>query len=68
MDSPNALPAQLLTIDQLAFQLGTSVRHVRRLVAERRVPYVKVGRWVRFDPAVIASWLDQHRVDGRWPA
>jgi excisionase family DNA binding protein len=47
MDTPNALPAQLLTIDQLAFQLGTSVRHVRRLVAERRVPHVKVGRWVR---------------------
>lgn len=66
MDTPNTLP-QLLTIDQLAIQLGTSVRHVRRLVAERRVPYVKVGRWVRFDPAVIAEWLDQHRVDGRWP-
>lgn len=66
MDTPTNLP-QLLTIDQLAIQLGTSVRHVRRLVAERRVPYVKVGRWVRFDPAVIATWLDQHRIDGGWP-
>lgn len=49
---------QLVTIDQLAERLGTSVRHVRRLVAERRVPYVKVGRLVRFDPDAVNSWLD----------
>jgi excisionase family DNA binding protein len=47
----------LLTIDQLAERLGITVRHVRRLVAERRVPYVKVGRLVRFDPSEIARWL-----------
>jgi excisionase family DNA binding protein len=55
---------QLLTIDQLAEQLGTSTRHVRRLVAERRVPYLKVGKFVRFDPAEIAVWLDRTRVAG----
>ncbi len=53
---------QLLTIDQLAEQLGITVRHVRRLIAERRVPYLKVGKLVRFDPAEIAAWLDRHRV------
>jgi excisionase family DNA binding protein len=35
---------RLLTIDQLAERLGITVRHVRRLVSDRRVPYVKVGR------------------------
>lgn len=60
MASTDTLP-QLLTIDQLAEQLGITVRHVRRLIAERRVPYVKVGRLVRFDPAEIADWLDHHR-------
>lgn len=35
---------QLLSIDQLADRLGTTTRHVRRLVAERRVPYLKVTR------------------------
>ncbi len=54
----------LLTIDQLAEQLGITTRHVRRLVAERRVPYVKVGWLVRFDTDEITSWLDQHRVPG----
>jgi excisionase family DNA binding protein len=49
-------------MDELAERLGVTPRHVRRLVAEKRVPYVKVGRFVRFDPAAIASWLDQSRV------
>jgi excisionase family DNA binding protein len=53
---------RLLTIDQLAEQLGITTRHVRRLIAERRVPYLKVGKLVRFDPAEIAGWLDGRRV------
>lgn len=51
-----------ITIDELAARLGTSSRHIRRLVAERRIPYVKVGRLVRFDPADIAAWIDGRRV------
>lgn len=58
--SPDALP-RLLTIEQLADHLGSTPRHVRRLVAERRVPYLKVGRFVRFDPVEIAAWLDDQR-------
>jgi excisionase family DNA binding protein len=42
---------------------GTAtVRHVRRLVAERRLPYYKVGRLVRFDSAEIAQWLQTRRI------
>lgn len=63
MATTGTLP-QLLTIDQLAERLGTSTRHVRRLVAERRVPYLKVGKFVRFDPAEISAWLDRTRVAG----
>jgi hypothetical protein len=37
------------------------VRHVRRLVAERRIPYLKWGHLVRFDPVEIAAWLDAAR-------
>ncbi len=70
---------RLLSVGQLAGRLGTTPRHVRRLVAERRVPFVKVGRLVRFDPDDIAVWLDGRRVGGsgaidraappaRWPA
>lgn len=52
---------RLLTVPDLASLLGVKERHVRRLVAERRVPIVKWGHLVRFDPDEIATWLDSHR-------
>lgn len=58
--SPDALP-RLLTIDQLAGHLGSTPRHLRRLIAERRIPYVKVGGLVRFDSEEIRSWIDANR-------
>ena len=42
---------KLLTVEQAAERLGTSVRFVRRLIAERRIAYVKVGRHVRIAEA-----------------
>jgi excisionase family DNA binding protein len=56
-----ALP-HLLDIEAVAEHLGVSVRHVRRLVSERRIPYLKWGHLLRFDPAAIAEWLDQNRL------
>jgi len=66
MTGSAAVP-QLLTMDQLAERLGVTRRHVRRLVAERRLPYVKVGRFVRFNPAEIAGWLDANCVPASAP-
>lgn len=58
---PLASRRQLLDVDAVAALLGTSVRHIRRLVQERRIPVVRVGRLIRFDPADIDAWLDEHR-------
>lgn len=52
----------LLSLEEVADLLATSTRHVRRLVYERRIPYVKVGRWVRFDRSALAEWLEEHAV------
>ncbi|MGI8753206.1 MAG: helix-turn-helix domain-containing protein [Acidimicrobiales bacterium] len=60
MATTDALP-HLLTIEELAEHLGVTVRHVRRQVAERRVPYLKVGRLVRFDPDEISLWINEAR-------
>jgi excisionase family DNA binding protein len=57
------LDAQLLDVAGLAARLGVTVRFVRRLVEERRVPYVKVGRLVRFDPAEVEGWIVANRVE-----
>jgi excisionase family DNA binding protein len=54
----------LLTVDDVAEHLGVNVRHVRRLVQERRLRYVKWGRLLRFDPADTAAFVDEHRSSG----
>lgn len=51
----------LLSIADVANLLGVDVRHVRRLVHERRIPFIKWGHLLRFDPAEIARWLDRWR-------
>jgi excisionase family DNA binding protein len=51
----------LMTIAEVAERLGVSVRHVRRLVNERRIPFVKWGHLLRFDPVEIEAWLDRAR-------
>jgi excisionase family DNA binding protein len=52
----------LVDIAGIAALLGVDVRFVRWLVTERHIPYVKVGRYVRFDVAEVAGWLDRQRV------
>ena len=61
--SASAVP-HLLDITALAEHLGVTPRHVRRLVAERRVPFVRWGHLIRFDPDEIVTWLEQARVPG----
>jgi excisionase family DNA binding protein len=57
----------LIDITEVAEHLGVQVRHVRRLVAERRIPYLKWGHHLRFNPVEIREWLDDARVvaDGK---
>jgi excisionase family DNA binding protein len=40
----------LLSISEVAEVLGVEVRHVRRLVHERRIPFIKWGHLLRFEP------------------
>jgi excisionase family DNA binding protein len=51
----------LLDIASVAEKLGVGERHIRRLVFERRIPYIKWGHLLRFDPADIDDWIDQQR-------
>jgi excisionase family DNA binding protein len=56
----NQLP-ELLDVVELARHLGVNVRHVRRLIAERRIPFIKWGHLIRFDPDEIVAWLEANR-------
>lgn len=54
--------AGFLDVDQLALWLGVDVGFLRRLVAKRKIPFVKLGKFVRFDPTEISAWIDDQRV------
>ena len=53
----------LLDIEHVASRLGVSVRYIRRLVAERRIAYIKVGHLIRFEPVVVDLWIEQNRIN-----
>ncbi len=52
----------LMDLPAVAERLGVNHRHIRRLVHERRIPFVKWGHLLRFDPDEIDAWLDSARV------
>ena len=54
---------KLLTVEEAAGRLGTSLRFVRRLIAERRIAYVKVGRHVRIAEADLGEFVAAGRVE-----
>jgi excisionase family DNA binding protein len=52
----------LVDIEAVARLLGVSVRYVRRMVFEKRIPYVKVGRLLRFDMHEVAGFVEANKV------
>ncbi len=52
----------LLDVQDVATWLGVDVVFVRRLVSERRIPFLKIGKYVRFDPDEVLFWMDRMRV------
>lgn len=68
---------KLLTVEEAAPYLGaSSARFPRRLIAERRIRFVKVGRNVRIPESAIAEFIEAGTVEpvpvrwtrGRWVA
>jgi excisionase family DNA binding protein len=53
---------RLLSVAEVAERLGTSQRFPRRLIAERRIAYVKVGRHVRISERELDVYLKAHTV------
>jgi excisionase family DNA binding protein len=58
----------LLTVDEAAEAMGTSARFIRRLIAERRITYTKLGRHVRIAESDLINYVAAGRVEParRW--
>lgn len=53
----------LLTPEEVAERLRTSPRFVRRLIAERRIAFLKVGKFVRIAAADVEAFIAAGRVE-----
>ncbi|MFN0090055.1 MAG: helix-turn-helix domain-containing protein [Acidimicrobiales bacterium] len=53
--------APLLAVTEVAQLLNVRPRHIYRLVSERRIPYIKLGKLLRFEPAAITEWIQSGR-------
>jgi excisionase family DNA binding protein len=58
-------PNPLLTINDTAERLSVTPRLVRRLVAERRITFHRVGKFIRFDSADVDALILSGRVEHR---
>ncbi len=54
---------RLLSVDDAAEVLGTSSRFPRRLISERRIRFVRVGRLVRIPESAIDEYVRSRTVD-----
>jgi excisionase family DNA binding protein len=54
---------RLLTVEDAAEHMSTSVRFVRRLIAERRIEFVRIGRHVRISESALAEFIAAGRVE-----
>ena len=59
---PHAGTDELLTPSQAGDYLCTGERFIRRLIAERRIDYVKLGKHVRVQRSVLDGFIQAGRV------
>jgi excisionase family DNA binding protein len=55
----------LLNVKQAAALLGVAPRTIYAWVAERRIPFRKAGRLLRFERAALLAWSEEQAQDGR---
>lgn len=53
---------RLLTVREVAEYTGLSVHTLYTMTSQRRIPFVKAGRLVKFDLKAIDTWIEQHSV------
>jgi excisionase family DNA binding protein len=56
------LSKKLMTVKEVSDYIGLASDTIYTMVSQRRIPYVKVGRLVKFDQAMLDAWLKQHTV------
>lgn len=59
---PEPIKHRLVDIKEAATYTSLSVHTLYTMVSQRRIPYVKVGRLVKFDLGLLDAWIKQNTV------
>ena len=52
----------LLTAAELAEALSVSLITIRKWTSQRRIPFLKIGKAVRYDSEAVQKWLTEKAV------
>lgn len=58
---------RLIGLEETAGILGYSIKTMRRLAAQRKIPVIKLGRSVRVDVDELQAFIDQHKIEPKNP-
>ena len=56
---------KLLSPQELSTALNISIETVYAWTSQKRIPYIKMGRLVRFNMDEVNKWLEKQRGEGR---
>lgn len=54
---------RVIGVDDAAAYLSVPVRFIRRLVAEKRIRYYKVGKYVRFEIRDLDAFIEENLME-----
>lgn len=70
-DKPQSISEQIrksptaLTVDDVAGFLNLAPKTIYSMSASGRIPSIKIGAVLRFDPATLADWIDERTLGSR---
>jgi excisionase family DNA binding protein len=54
---------KLLHVNEVCGTLGIKESTLRKWIFNRRIPFVRVGRLVKFEPEAIQRFIEENRVE-----
>ena len=54
--------SELLSIEEVAKLLSVKVSWIRSLVFKKQIPYLKIGKHIRFSTTEIEKWVEERRI------
>ena len=62
MFNKNTLTEPLFDIHEASRRLNLATKTIYKMVSQRRIPYVKVGGALKFDPVRLQEWIKDQSV------